>query len=174
MGEDLAFQISPVIFDPPLVFLVEFCLNRRTLLVVEVKSHAVEVQSFPRSQIDIVPLLGKGFFDGLLPLEFLIAYFDKQSHHFPNLMIDETLPHQSKSQEGHAMFFPLFFGVVLFEAILNSFGLDDLNLYRHHISVGSFIVLFISFGKVMVTMSSEVEGSQTIQFGDQFLSLELV
>jgi hypothetical protein len=72
------------------------------------------------------------------------------------------------------MFFPLFFRVVLLEAILNSFGLDELNLHSHDISVISFVVLFISFGKVMVTMGSQVEGSQTIQLGDQLLSLELV
>lgn len=174
MGQNLPLQISPVVFDPPLVFLVELCLYRRALLVVEVESHAVEVQSFPRSQIDVVSLLGKGFFDGLFPLEFFIAYFDKQANHFPNLMIDEALPHQSESEEGHAMFFPLFFRVVLLEAIFNSFGLDELNLHSHDISVISFVVLFISFGKVMVTMGSQVEGSQTIQLGDQLLSLELV
>lgn len=158
------------------IFFVEF--NSKggfLLLVVHVKGHPVEVEAFPRSQVDIILLLSECTLYGLLTLKLLIAYFNEQSYHLPNLVVDKALADKSEPQEAHPMALSLLLlRVQLLQAILDSFRFDQFHLHGHYVSVALGVVLLVPLGEVVEAMGPQIKRSEMVQLCKQFVLLKFI
>ena len=174
--EDLTLQIISVSFYPCLILFVEFYPQLWLfLLVVQLKSHSVEVQSLSRSQVDIVTLLGECVFNGLLTRQFLVADLDEKADHLADLMVDEALTHESKPNEGHSMRLAfLFIAEAFLEVLVYHLFLDQFCAHGDDEPIASGIVGLISLGEVVEVVSAEVESDQMIQLRNYLFSLQLI
>lgn len=176
MREDLALEVISVSFYPCLVLLVQLHTQLWLfLLVVQLKSHSVEVQSLSRSQVDIVTLLGECVFNGLLARQLLVADLDEKPYHLADLVVDEALAHESKPYEGHSMRLAfLLIAEAFLEVLVDDILLDQFCPHGDDEPIASRIIGLVSLGEVVEVVSAEVESDQMIQLRDYLFPLQFV
>ena len=174
--EYLALQVISVPLYPCLLLLVQLHLELGLLLlVVELKGHSVEVQSFSWREVHVVTLLGECVLDGLLAWELLIADLDEKSDHLADLMVDEALADEGEADEGDPMRLAFFLiGEAFLEVLVDHLLLDQLSPHGDDEPVASRIASLVSLGEVVEVVSAQVKSHQIVQLGDYPFSFQLV
>jgi len=161
MVEDNSLDYLPELGNLLFVLFVKFDSKvGLLLLVVEIESHPVEVQTFSRGQVDIVFLLFKGPSDGLRALESFVADFDQEANHFPYLVVDEALSDESKADKGEGLFLahPVAFWFLLFsEDSSDGLCLNQLGLHVGNKAITARVIGLIALGEIVKAVSAEVE-----------------